>query len=372
MTSQKALPYQDKASNMQVVLIDFGFFPYSVQLANALSELCEVTLMLPDKAPACYMEAIKKQVDLRQFHMPRFRYPTSLFMVCSLFRTISKIKPQVVHQLAWHPWMNLALPLFPNVPLTTTIHDASLHPGDKESFALFQSWQWRRATQVIVHAKTIKRQLVDGHRVPEDKVHVIPLGSYNFYKAWASDQVAEQPNTILFFGRIWEYKGLQHLIEAEPLITSQVPDARIVIAGHGEPFEKYERLMINRNHFIVHYRYIPDEMVARLFQEASIVALPYTEASQSAVLAIAFAFGKPVVATAVGGIPEVVEHEETGYLVPPRDSHSLAEAIVALLQDHDLRNKMGRKALEKAESELSWSSIARKTLLVYQKALAVR
>jgi glycosyltransferase involved in cell wall biosynthesis len=372
MTNRRSLPYQDKASNMQVVLIDFGFFAYSVQLTNALSELCRVTLMLPDKASDYYSQRVKRSVDLRRFHMPRLRYPTNLFMVHSLFKTITQIRPQVVHQLAWHPWMNLALPVFPKVPLVTTIHDVSRHPGDKESFVLFQDWQWRRAKRVIVHAKAMKRHLVDVHQVPEDKIHIIPHGSYDFYKVWASDQIAEQPNTILFFGRIWEYKGLQHLIEAEPLITSQVPDARIVIAGHGEPFEKYERLMVNRNHFIVHYRYIPDEMVARLFQEASIVALPYTEASQSGVLAIAFAFGKPVVATAVGGIPEVVEHEETGYLVPPRDSHSLAEAIVALLQDHDLRKKMGRKALEKAESELSWSSIARKTLQVYQKALAVR
>jgi glycosyltransferase involved in cell wall biosynthesis len=113
-------------------------------------------------------------------------------------------------------------------------------------------------------------------------------------------------------------------------------------------------------------------MIARLFQEASIVALPYVEASQSAVLAIAQAFGKPVVATAVGGIPEVVEHGETGYLVPPRDSYSLAEAIVTLLQDPGLRQEMGHKALQKAESELSWPHIARKTLRVYDQAIASR
>jgi starch synthase len=355
---------------MHVVLIDFDFFAYSVQLANALSELCEVTLMLPDKASHFYSEAVKDQVDLRRFYMPRLRYPTNLIMVRSLFKTITKIRPQVVHQLAWHPWLNLALPLFPNVPLVTTIHDARLHPGDKESFALFQSWQWRWATQVIVHAEGIKRQMVDELGIPEAKVHIIPIGSYDLYRAWLSDNIPEQTSTILFFGRIWEYKGLQYLIEAEPLITRQVPEARIVIAGQGEPFDKYEQLMVNKDHFIVHNCYIPDEMVARLFQGASVVVLPYVEASQSAVLSIAYAFGKPVVATTVGGIPEVVDQGETGYLVPPRDPHSLAQAIVALLQDHDLRKKMGRKALEKTESELSWSSIARKTLQVYQQALA--
>ena len=89
-------------------------------------------------------------------------------------------------------------------------------------------------------------------------------------------------------------------------------------------------------------------------------------------LAIAYSFGKPVVATAVGGIPEVVDHGETGFLVPPRDPHHLAEAIVTLLQDDDLRRRMGRRAREKAESELSWPSIARRTLEVYRQAIAAR
>jgi starch synthase len=356
---------------MHVLLIDFEFFAYSVQLANALSELCRVTLLLPDRGSSHYTASVNRSVDLQQFHMPRLRYPSNVAMVYSLFKTISRLKPDVVHQLAWNLWMNLALPLFPNIPLVTTIHDAERHPGDKKSFVLLQDWQWRRATQVIVHAERIKRQMIDRLGVPEHKLHVIPIGSYDLYKAWLDDDVSEHPATILFFGRIWEYKGLQYLIEAEPLITQQVPETRIVIAGQGEPFERYERLMVNRDRFIVHNHYIPDEMVARLFQEASIVVLPYIEASQSAVLSIAYAFAKPVVATTVGGIPEAVEHEETGFLIPPRDPHSLAEAAVTLLQDHNLRSRMKRQILKKAKTELSWSSIARKTLAVYKQALAV-
>jgi glycosyltransferase involved in cell wall biosynthesis len=358
------------SDSVHAVLIDFEFFPYTVQLANALTNECEVTVFLPDKISDAFIEAVNEEVDLRQFHAPRLRYPSNLAMAYSLFKTISRIGPQVVHQIAYHPWMNLALPFFPDVPLVTTIHDANRHPGDGDSFVWLQNWQWNRADQVIVHAKAIKSQLVDGHRVADGKVHVIPIGSYDLHRTWAGERVSEQENNILFFGRIWEYKGLQYLIEAEPLITAQVPDAYIVIAGYGESFERYERIMVNRDRFVVHNYYIPDEMVASLFQQASVVALPYIEASQSAVVAMAYAFGKPVVATEVGGIPEAVQHGETGYLVPPRDSHSLAHAIVTLLHDHGLRERMGRKALEKASTVLSWSSIARKTIQVYERALA--
>jgi len=358
------------ASSLHVLLIDFEFFAYSAQLAMALSDLCRVTLLLPDKTPHELVERVREAVDVCQFHMPRLRYPTNVGMLYNVIQTISRTKPQVIHQLAWNLWMNMALPILPDIPMVATIHDAQRHPGDRQSVMLLQGWQCRRAKQLIVHAEVIKRQLVHRYHLVEDKVNVIRLGAYDLYRTWGSDKGSEQGNTILFFGRIWEYKGLRYLIEAEPLITAQIPDARIVIAGYGEPFEKYERLMVNKDRFVVHNYHIPERMVSSLFQEASVVVLPYTEASQSAVLATAYAFGKPVVVTAVGGIPEVVEEGETGFLVPPRDAPSLAQAVVRLLQDPSLRDEMGAKALERARSDLSWASIARRTVDVYRKAIA--
>jgi glycosyltransferase involved in cell wall biosynthesis len=149
-----------------------------------------------------------------------------------------------------------------------------------------------------------------------------------------------------------------------------VPDVRIVIAGEGEPFDRYERMMVHRDRFLVHNHRIADEQVASLFQRASVVALPYVEASQSGVAAVACAFGKPVVATAVGGIPEMIEDGRTGYLVPPRDPARLAEAVVGLLKNPGLRREMGCRARDMANNDLSWPAIASQTLGVYEKALA--
>jgi glycosyltransferase involved in cell wall biosynthesis len=145
-----------------------------------------------------------------------------------------------------------------------------------------------------------------------------------------------------------------------------------VIAGRGDDFSKYERMMVNRERFVVYNERIPDELVAQLFQQASVVVCPYIEASQSGVLAIASAFGKPVVATTVGGIPEMVDDRKTGLLVPPRDARSLADAIVTLLQNHALRQQMGQHALQKSQTELSWANIAEQTMQVYYRALAAR
>ena len=81
--------------------------------------------------------------------------------------------------------------------------------------------------------------------------------------------------------------------------------------------------------------------MGELFQRASIVVLPYIEGSQTGIIPIAYSFKKPVIATNVGSISEVVEDGVTGFIVPPRDSHALADAIIKILKDDDLRKRDG-------------------------------
>ena len=110
--------------------------------------------------------------------------------------------------------------------------------------------------------------------------------------------------------------------------------------------------------------------MAPLFQKASVVVLPYTDASQSGVIPLAYAFKKPVIATNVGSLPEVVDHGMTGYLVPPGNVKKLEEAIIDLLKDEDKLKRMGQNAFKKAKEELSWDKIAHKTVDVYREVIS--
>jgi glycosyltransferase involved in cell wall biosynthesis len=356
---------------MHVVLIEFrDSTPHPVQLANALGHLCRVTLMLSDSATGLASKVDRTKVGLQLFHMPRHRAPTNLAMVLRIHRQLRVLRPDVVHITCWHLWGTPGLGPLKRFPLVATVHDVSRHPGDGWAYpSVLYPLQWRWADQVIVHANAARQQLLSQHGCKPDRVHAIPIGAYDFYRDWLQSDAVERPNTVLFFGRIWEYKGLEYLIAAEPLITRAIPDARIIIAGQGDSFERYQKTMVNPHNFEVHNHHIPNEMVAELFQKASVVVLPYIEASQSGVIPVAYAFGKPVVATNVGGIPDVVDHGETGYLVPPRDKVRLAEAVITLLKDRQLRENMGCKALEKAQTQMSWSNIAAQTLEVYHQAL---
>ena len=183
-------------------------------------------------------------------------------------------------------------------------------------------------------------------------------------------QVSKGINTIIFFGNIREYKGLGCLLQAVPIIQKQVKNVKIIIAGEGD-LSPYQPLMgaCDRSVFEIHNEFVPNDLVASLFQRSTLAVLPYTEMSgMSGVLNVAYAFGKPVVVSDVGGLNEAVEHGKTGLLVPPRDPQALADAIIRLLKDPELRAMMGKNVNRKAE-ELSWDNIAKKTMDVYEKVI---
>lgn len=368
---------------MRIVLFSFGYIEYITQLAKALSKLEEVMLMLPKyeskykrKWTERLIRTVKGDLNVQFYYQPRIRYPMNLVGVYRVIKHINSFNPDIIHLQGDHPWFNLTLPLLRRkYPLVVTVHDITCHIGDRRSRKIpsfVHKLVMRYADRVIVHGKKLKELLTEKDNKSPGSIQVIPHGEFSFYKKFSRRAVKEEDHLILFFGRIWEYKGLRYLIEAEPLISEKVPTAKIVIAGKGEDFRKYQEMMVHKEKFIVHNEYIPNEMVAELFQKASIVVLPYIEASQSGIVPLAYAFKKPVVATDVGSIPEVVDNGKTGYIVPPKDPKKLAEAIIDLLRDKEKRREMGENAYKKTEEELSWDNIAVKTIEVYKKALSDR
>jgi glycosyltransferase involved in cell wall biosynthesis len=108
------------------------------------------------------------------------------------------------------------------------------------------------------------------------------------------------------------------------------------------------------------------EQVPIYMKEASVVVFPYRAIYQSGVLQVAYVFGRPVVATAVGGLPDVVEDGGTGYLVPPDNPGALADGIVRVLADPGQAEAMGQHALELAQNRFAWPTLACQTMIVYR------
>ena len=116
--------------------------------------------------------------------------------------------------------------------------------------------------------------------------------------------------------------------------------------------------------------YIPNESIADYFVSADVVALPYVKIYQSAVLQLAYAFGKPVVASDLGGVREAVEEDGSGLLVPPCEPKALADALVKVLTNDELARVLGERGKLLARTKYSWRGIAAKTRQIYEEVLA--
>jgi glycosyltransferase involved in cell wall biosynthesis len=341
---------------------------YVSQLANNLLKNNDISLI----APECLENSSYFKKGIRIFYVPippKNRLSLGWFKINSITRVVREIQPDIIHITALHPILALVLPILRKYPIIITLHDIKPHPGDAIFlYSQFESLAThaiiRIANKIIVHGKKLKEELIE-KGICKEKIEVISHGDYSFFLKYAKENVNEE-NKILFFGRIREYKGLKYLIEAKPLIVGG-NSTKIIIAGQGD-LSKYEKLLDIENFEVIN-KYIPDEEVAELFQRSKIVVLPYIEASQSGVIAISYAFKKPVVATRVGAIGELVEDGKTGFLVPPKDPKALAEALNKLLRDDKLRKQMGENGYMKMKGELSWDEISAKTIELYQRLL---
>jgi glycosyltransferase involved in cell wall biosynthesis len=181
----------------------------------------------------------------------------------------------------------------------------------------------------------------------------------------------EDEKVVLFFGLLAPSKGLEDLAEAFALAL-ETCDARLLIAGY--PTKQFDLLKLNAritemgigDKVTMDLRYIPLEEVGALMNLATVVVYPYHSSTQSGSLQVAYTFGKPVIATAVGGLPEAVEDGRSGFLVPPQSPRLMAEKISLLVNDPLLAQELGRYARHLSDTRFAWDTIARQMLAIYK------
>lgn len=219
---------------------------------------------------------------------------------------------------------------------------------------------------IITDTERLKHLMIGVHKVPNGRVFVFTNGwDTPCFEIPQSGEKEEE--WILFFGNVEDYKGLEYLILAEQLITSEIPHVKIVIAGRGQ--EKYYNLIKNKDGFLLINRFVDYEEGSVLFRKSKVIVLPYTTGTVSGVIPVAYAFKKPIVATRVGCFDEVIKHGETGLLVEPHNPTELAKAIVYLLKNDELRRKLGERGFEKLKKEMSWDVFVSKLMVIYEKLI---
>lgn len=240
---------------------------------------------------------------------------------------------------------------------------------------------YRHFSAIFFLSEQIRLRFLTLHPdIPPERAHVIPHGNSDWLLQLPSAPVdsvrqrlglKEGERVVLFFGLLAPSKGLEDLFEAFAL-TRRKTAARLVVAGYptkyvnmGDYLERVRQLGIEAN-VVFDARYIPLDEIRPLMELASVVVYPYRSGTQSGALQTAYTFGKPVIATTVGGLPEAVEDGKNGFLVPPRSPYALAEKIIALLENPALAEEMGRYSRHLADTRFSWRTVAAKMRPVFE------
>jgi glycosyltransferase involved in cell wall biosynthesis len=274
--------------------------------------------------------------------------------------SVARFSPQLVHA---HDGADpRLLPVLARVPTVLTVHDPVPHPGQplpgasKRWFLHGSRDMWRaRASVIVVHSERLVQEVALG---PSQRCAVIPLGLHVEPQALAPPP---QP-AIGFFGRLAPYKGLDVLGRAMPRVWSERPDVQLHVRGAGEC-----ALPLTDPRVTVDRRYVPESELGAFFASISLAALPYTQASQTAVGSVAAGYGVPSIVTAVGGLTDLAL--DPSYVVSPGDEQELARSILAHIDDG---TEVRERVLREIAAPRSWDAVAARSLELYESVLAER
>ncbi|MDD1748696.1 MAG: glycosyltransferase family 4 protein, partial [Methanothrix sp.] len=235
------------------------------------------------------------------------------------------------------------------------------------SYRILNERTAKRADHVITVGSDIKIHLV-AKGIPADKISVIPSG----VDAQAfRPREGNKARSCLFAGSLIERKGVEYLLGA----MSQMPqEFSAVIAGDGPRRNSLMKMAEKErigNRIVFTGAIAPDQL-AKLYSEASFFILPSLSEGLPITILEAMSCGCPVIATRVSAIGDAVVDGYNGLLIRPRDVDDLREKMMVLLQDPELRDRMGRNARETIESTYTWQSVARRIMTVYERVLADR
>ena len=287
-----------------------------------------------------------------------------------------------------HDWLvapsGVGFKHFSGKPLICTMHStehgrSSLHDPDSYMIDGMEWWSCYEASRVIVTSNSMKGEVCGHFHVPLEKVDIIPnaieaekyavgidrLGVRRRFGVWDHEKL------VLYVGRLVPQKGIEYLIRAVPRVGGRFPESRFVIVGEGWMRGHLEWLadQCGQRGRINFTGFISDSDLVALTKSADVMVVPSVYEPFGIVALEGMAAGVPVVASQVGGLAEVVEHDKTGVWAYPRSPDSIAWGIERVLSDFGFREWLVRNAYEAIKSRFSWEAVARQTVDVYKRVL---
>lgn len=292
------------------------------------------------------------------------------------FKLIRRFRPNVVH-LQWIPSALFALVMgaakrLMSPALLYTAHNVMPHRARFYHWPCF-GFLYRAVDMLLAHSDVDREELLRLFALDADKVQVVPVGNPLGWQPGETKAAARRRlgldasvPLLLFFGYVSPAKGIYDCLDAFRLVKDKVSRVKLLVVGKALD-ERVAEALAKQEDVIARPSYVSNEEAAAYFTACDLVLLPYRKANQSPIVPMAYAFGKPVVAS--DHQIETVIQGQTGYLVPPREPAVLAEAIVSILTGPGELESLSRGAAELAAKRYSGESVAAAHEAVYRRAL---
>lgn len=247
------------------------------------------------------------------------------------YKLIKSITPDIILTDAPNPNFLLSRFIY-RKKVISLIHDPMIHSGEANLMRkLGNFFLLHLAKKYIIFNESQMKDFISRNKLKESSVCSVFLSQYEFLSLYNNKNVGDIASNslkVLFFGRISPYKGLKYLLDGTVQFIHNYSDKiTLIIAGSGSfDFSNYEN--IPQIHII--NRFIDTIELTQMIQQTDIVACPYTDATQSGVIMSAYSFKKPVLATNVGGLPEMLDFGKSGMIIPPKNSSAIYSALVKL------------------------------------------
>ena len=322
--------------------------------------------------------------------LPRrlFKLVEALLNMAALTLRFLLSPPDVIHvqylpMLRWHLPLDLWFVQFfqrRGTRIVLTVHDLLPHDTAERYRSPFQRL-YTGVDAIICHSDHISGSLQTEFGIHPSRISVIPHGPF-FYDlpAQGSAEILKsfgiEPGRLLFLwqGILFPYKGVDLLLDAWQTVEQELTGASLVIAGTGSPelLHQIEKRVeeLELEHVALHLRFISTEELVTLYRAADVVVYPYRAITTSGALATGLALGKTIVASDLPVFRELLTDGETALLVDPENRGQLASALIRIAHDPALRAQLAGRILELNFGDQTWHSIARKTLAVYEGAIA--
>lgn len=354
---------------MKIAVIHFGRKgagpAISLEMAKALARLSHEIIYFASTEVENRLYVEKE--NFTKFFIPTYRskrtYILSVILgneIRKVVRLIKQQKPDVVYSPMNDMWAPFVFPKFKDFIRVKTIHDVGIHEGNNSMVNRWWNWtNFKDADKFVILSRKYVSELIE-RGINKNDIVVIPHAGFDYYKDLG--QISSKQSggkNILFFGRIDKYKGLEVLFAALPYIIEKHPDVKLSIVGNGDITDYANVITTHSANINVVNRWIKDDEVAEFVNACNVIVLPYTHATQSGVIPLAYAFSKPVVATRVGCLDEQVIDGETGYMCESHDPVALSDAINKMLDDPQKTRIMGEYAHNYMQKYLTWDASAK-------------